>query len=719
MRRLAAFFSIFLLLAFGALPPAEGLTPSASNAGFTGLWEYPSALMPGDGAGWIGLSRYHPYQPYYLNLGYLPWLEFNVRLTRFLTSNPTKSNPSYAWGDYIDKAIDLKVLLARQRGLLPNLAVGATDISGTRILDAEYVVATYAFERAAFTFGYGTERYDGFFGGFEWEFGDWLTFKAEYSPLDYSKDAAYSSTGIAADLGKEKWNAGFVFRLPYNLDASVSYQRGEEWCWGLSYRFDLSRPLFGGRKPERFEPEAYEVVGWDEADFALIAGRIIGDIQNNLGIRDIHVFFGDRRVLVAYENIGHASQAEAMARALLLTAFHLPWDVEELVVVPRVRGQSLVRLSVPGEQCGLLRLQRMNRYDGSGAAVAWTDGDPYGREADESWPLHYGPDGSQKKGRTTAKLMVTADVRIDRPTVKPFFMSRQNLDLVVDHRTSDGWAAHLDIRHPLNNDIDIWWEPYLNDKTRIYKGVLSYTRSFGDGLFAQAEAGWLDELWAGANLWGRKYLGQGDFWVGARASYTHPRDPDKFASLSDSNSFGGHTLHGLYLRYWNPDEWRLSWWAQAGYHENLYDLDLTAEYGRFLNEDKGYRLSAMRWWNGIGLGFYYVVTDIKIPGESYTRVGATLDIPVGAFWGTDSAQRWNEDIRINSAWVYDGGRQPGAWQTPEQLWGQLQPERLRGNLYEELERLCGGARGDGDSQPERPVYGLYDYLKRDIYPEMW
>lgn len=692
------------------------MTPTASNAGFTGLWEYPSALMPGDGMGWIGLSRHHPYQPYYLTFGYLPWLEFNVRMTRFLTSETGTKNPGYAWGDYIDKAIDLKALLVRQKGLLPHIAVGATDVSGTRLLDAVYVVATYDLGETAWTFGYGSDRYNGFFGGFEWTMKEWLTFKAEYSPLDYSDDAAHASLGIDPNLGKEKWNAGLVFHLPLNLNASVSYQRGEEWAWGLSYQLDVTRPLFGGRKKGAEEPEVYDILAWDEADPAEVAGRIISDIQNHLGIRDIHLFFGDRRVLVAYENIGHASQAETLARALLLICYHLPWDVEELVVVPRVRGESLVRMSLSGEQCGLMRLRKTNHYDGSVAAVSWTDGDAYGRMTGENWPLHYGPDGSQKKGRTTAKLMVTADVRIDRPTTEPFFMSRQNLDLVVDHRTSSGWAAHADIRHPLNDDIEIWWEPHLNDETRLHQAVVGYTRTLGEGFYGMIEAGWLDDLWAGANLWGRKYLGDGSLWVGGRASLTHPRDPYSFAGLADGNSFGW-TTRGQYLRLWNRDEWRLSWWAQAGYHEGLYDLDLTAEYGRFIDEDKGYKLTAMRWWDGLGLGFYYISSDNKIPGDDYTRVGALVDIPVEAFWATESTQRWREDMRLNSAWVYDGGRQPGAWQTPDQLWGQLQPQRLRKNVFAALERLC--QAGKQTPQGEPAIYGLYDYIQRETDPTIW
>ena len=702
---LAILFSLFLPGAGGAV------APSPSNAGFAGLWEYPTAGMPGDGRGWIGLSRYSPYQPYYLSLGYLPWLEFNLRFTRFLRTDPKKSDPDYAWGENIDKALDVKVLLAKQRGAFPSVAAGFADISGTRLLEGAYLVATYDWGRAAITLGYGTDRYNGFFGGVEWSPWDWLTVKGEYSPLDYGRDAAHPGTGVDPRMGGEKWNGGLVFRTPAGVDASVSWQRGEEFCWGLSWKFDLSEPLFGERPRGPSLPGALELEGgsWNDEDLETAAGRIMEDLQNGLGIRDVHVFFGGRRALVAYESTGRLSQPAALATALLLAVRSLPGGVEELVMVPRVRGEAVVRLSVSGSLCASLRRGDGDLSLGKGVSAAFVE-DLFGRLPGEEWKSHYGPDGGQSQGRTTAKLILTTEIRMDRPTTEPFFMSRQNLDLVADHGGARGWAARLDVRQPLNNDVRIWWEPCLNDETRIRQGVASWSRVLGKGFFGVAEAGWLDDLWAGANLWGRKFLGDGSLWIGARGSLTHPRDPESFAGLADGTSFSD-PVHGKYLRDWNPDEWTLSWWLQAGYYEGRHNLDLMAEYGRFIDGDRGVRLSAMRWWDDVGIGFYLAATDVKVPGEDYTRVGALLDIPVGFFGaGANGVERWTEDIRLNSAWVYDGGRQPGTWQSPEQLWGELQPERLRNGLLQVLERMLSPDGGKGRTGR---VYGLLDEFREE------
>ena len=71
--------TVFILFIYCS--SALGATPS--NTGFGGLWEYPTAELPGDGAGWIHYARYQPFRTYAANLGLFPWLEFNLRMTEY------------------------------------------------------------------------------------------------------------------------------------------------------------------------------------------------------------------------------------------------------------------------------------------------------------------------------------------------------------------------------------------------------------------------------------------------------------------------------------------------------------------------------------------------------------------------------------------------------------------------------------------------------------
>lgn len=56
---------------------------------------------------------------------------------------------------YKDKAFDLKLRLWEESYWLPQVAVGARDIGGTGLFDAEYLVASKARGPFDFTLGFG------------------------------------------------------------------------------------------------------------------------------------------------------------------------------------------------------------------------------------------------------------------------------------------------------------------------------------------------------------------------------------------------------------------------------------------------------------------------------------------------------------------------------------------------------------------------------------
>lgn len=662
--------------------------------------------MPGDGKGRVGWSSYDPYRAWYVNLGYFPWMEFNLRLTRF----GTMPRISDGYGPYKDKAIDLKFLTFKQDQFKPNVAFGVTDILGTKIMQAYYSVATYKWENLALTWGYGTDRLNGFFGGVSWRPVDWLEVKAEYSPLDYSYDTI-GNKQVLEDDPDQKWNAGFVAETPWGVDVSASYQRGDELCFSLSYNLDLSKPLFGGNKPEYkgVPQEEMKLPSWQEADLEQIALDIVKMAGQNLGVRDVEVFMGDKKVMVAYENTGYSSQGEAMARMMVLASSLLPWDVEEVYFAVKLRGKPVTVAKIPGHQCGLLRLREIRASDEAGSAIYWCKTGPLENFAD--WELKAGPGETLAKGRHEIKAMISYEPRIDR-TLQEDYMARWNVDWIYQLRFNKGLTAFLDVRQPVENDIDIYWEPETNDETRIWKGVLSYLLRFGSNTFGIAEAGWLDAQWIGGNAWLRHYADNGRWWIGGRASLVHERDPYEFASLADEPvTFKGDTRITSQSGY-PEDEWWLEYWLQAGYHDPVYDLDLTGEYGTYIDGDSGVRLSATRWWDDVGVGFWIARTDNLTQDKNYSNSGMYLNIPVDAWWGASSAHTWKQEFSLLSTWNYYAARRPGSWQNPDDLLRQLNPDILGRNLYTELSRFCTLARGDIPVEDDG-IYSLYDYLSGD------
>ena len=141
--------------------------------------------MPEDGAGRFGFTYNSPYQYYFLDLAWLPWLEINARFTTFDTLSVNEFNhvaPDVEGRRYMDKAIDLKFMLWHsknpQNWIIPSIAVGVVDMMGTELMKAYYGVATWRVGNFAATLGYGSDRLNGFYGGIEYDVADWLTFKA-------------------------------------------------------------------------------------------------------------------------------------------------------------------------------------------------------------------------------------------------------------------------------------------------------------------------------------------------------------------------------------------------------------------------------------------------------------------------------------------------------------------------------------------------------------
>lgn len=676
---------------------------SPSNAGFTGLYECPTAQMPGDGRGWIGHSWSDPYRTWYVTLAYLPWMEFNLR---YIGS----SDGFYKFGiseSHSERGVDLKLLLYSGNGWTPSLAVGGTDLLEDGIQETLYTVVTWEWEKLALSAGYGSDRYNGFFGGLSWMLNDNLELKAEYCDLEPS-EAEMELFGLDSNGVDENWNYGIHARTDMGLDLGISRQRSDEWSFSVSWNLDLSKPVFGGRKKKCSRPPDEDILlpDWNRTDLNKLSARLVDELGENLGVRDVEVLIGEKKILLAYENIGYSSQAEAMARVIYHTSFLLPWDVEVMTLVVKVRGDPAVRVDVPGSHVALLRMGEIIANDSSEAKVTWFKDELV--EKGEKWFFCSGPGETAGKGVSEFRAMISYEPRMDA-VENDSYMDRWSVDWIYRMRTSSGWEVFLDVRQPLLNDVDIPWEPQINDETRIYEGVASFALTGEDQIFLM-EAGWLDDQWFGGNAWGRFYGKDGRWWAGARVSLFRERDPESFCSLADDpvEITGGGRVE-TDPRSYRSDEWEWAWWLQTGYHDPVYNMDLMAEWGKFIDGDEGIKLAATRWWNDLGIGFWIARTDELTEGRDYSNLGMFLSIPPGALWGSSTSYSQEREFSLLTQWNYYAARQPGAWASPEQIFGQLQPSRLREELYYSLSGICCEICGR-----ELPVtgktYSLYDYL---------
>ncbi|MGS6553615.1 YjbH domain-containing protein, partial [Escherichia coli] len=175
---------------------------------------------------------------------------------------------------YKDKAFDLKLRLWEESYWLPQVAVGARDIGGTGLFDAEYLVASKAWGPFDFTLGLGwgylgtsgnvknplcsaSDKYcyrdnsykqagsiDGsqmfhgpasLFGGVEYQT-PWqpLRLKLEYEGNNYQQDFAGKLEQ------KSKFNVGAIYRVTDWADVNLSYERGNTFMFGVTLRTNFN-----------------------------------------------------------------------------------------------------------------------------------------------------------------------------------------------------------------------------------------------------------------------------------------------------------------------------------------------------------------------------------------------------------------------------------------------------------------------------------------------
>ena len=700
----------------------SGISHAATggNTGNTGLWEYPTAEMPEDGTGRFGLTNASPYAYYFLDLAWLPWLEINARFNTFST---VQAGNGIDTRRYMDKAIDLKAILWHNKNpknwFVPSLAIGVVDMMGTELMKAFYGAATWRWGDFALTAGYGSDRLNGFYAGFEWDIADWLSFKAEYSPLDYTQDKA-AGKRIVPETPSQKYNVGLVLRAPWGTEGTVSYQRGDEWAFTISQRFDLKGPFFGNARKHFNAPGEARPAIWDDLDSQELIARIKSGLEKYTRVRDVDIKLSDsdsenggHRLSLAYENYGYSSHAEAMTRVLVVLAAVMP-ETDELTLIAKNAGVPIVQASFPGGLLFDLRARTLREEDSiHGAVFSWASKEI--EDADAERLL-------QSKAQHEVKAMVVYEPRIDQ-TLRDNYMDRRNVDLVYNGRYSQGWGGTVDIRFPVHvhadtaDGVGLWWEKDFNDKVRVQQAGMTYAKHFGSEgrAWLFGEGGYLDEEWFGANLWGRYYSRDGNWWIGARLSALHDRDPYSFAGLTKGRYvyyFGStYDIEGI-------DEWRALMFVQAGYHFSGLDFDLQAEYGQFADGDKGYKLSMTRHWDDTAFGFWYIDTEVNAPGKDFTRAGVHMELPAekwfGSWFSNSSSHIWEQNTMLQSSWRQESGREGGIIRTPERMMSQLRPTALKKNVEQLLQDYCSYDDDNDreDAQGSEEVRSILEYITR-------
>jgi len=206
-----SFHSVGRLIAFFVLAAVFQAPVAAepSTTGQTGLINMPDARVEKDGTLRFGASYFRPYLPIWSSITLLPRLEFSGRYTII---RGLSGDLGQGFGDYKDKAFDVKALLLKEDEWLPGVAVGSQDFTGTGVFSAKYATLSKRLGNTDYTLGYGTDRIDGLFGGVRHRV-SWirnLSLVVEYDANDYKRDFRADESG--ADTRDGGWTYGVEYK---------------------------------------------------------------------------------------------------------------------------------------------------------------------------------------------------------------------------------------------------------------------------------------------------------------------------------------------------------------------------------------------------------------------------------------------------------------------------------------------------------------------------
>ncbi|HKZ57916.1 MAG TPA: YjbH domain-containing protein, partial [Thermodesulfovibrionales bacterium] len=181
------------------------------NRGLTGLMEIPTARVMREESYRVGVTLVHPYWYYYFGVAPFKGLEIFGRFTKV---EGVTAGLGEGYGDFKDRALELKYQFIPEGKYNPAIAIGFMDPHGTRRYASQYIVASKQIYPFDFTIGMGNGRFGkkplpikeeagfrmeilqdpkewwrskNFFWGVEFAPSEKFSLIAEYNPIKYHK----------------------------------------------------------------------------------------------------------------------------------------------------------------------------------------------------------------------------------------------------------------------------------------------------------------------------------------------------------------------------------------------------------------------------------------------------------------------------------------------------------------------------------------------------
>jgi len=624
-----------------------------ANWGGTGLMEIPSARVLREGRFRVGVSQIDPYRYYYGAVSPLKGLEVGGRITEVL-GVPAPGFPDY--GNYRDKAIDLKYQFIPEGKYLPAVALGIMDLHGTRLYASQYVVASKQIFPFDFTVGYGNGRYGKqpivsqggefgaeifsnpgewlsdslFFAGIQFAPSKYFTLMAEYSPIRYqvqTQDPAQPK--YFQDAVPSKFNFGIRLKPVEWAEIDLSYQRGNQFGVNFSAAFDLGVPFipiydspFKENAKSRMDPLTRRLVS------ALYAS----------GFSNIGVMEEGYELRVEAENNKYYYTPKAIGVMLKIVSEIAPVHIQVVHVILSENGIPVLEFTTTKEDMADFFGGKMTAAQFYYLSQLRTDIDQSLSVKKERWQFFdYGlaPQFSMFLNDPSGYLKYRLGAQgwlSYRPWHGAYLIGG-----LAGYPVNTVSTSNEPLSRPVRSDI----VNYMDNAVSLDRLMFEQIVKTKHDIYGMLSGGLLEVEYGGVDGQVAMPFFNGRILLGLSGSIVKKRDPDNTMQFK-------------------KDDWTDSY--KTGFVNgrlNIPELEMTfdVQAGQFLAGDRGAKFTVSKFFNGVILSAWYTATDTSIFTDSfnsgYHDKGIAVMIPIRLFIGKDSRTVYKFSL---SPWTRDVGQ---------------------------------------------------------------
>ncbi len=652
----------------------RGNVVTYTDWGDAGYLQTPSARMGPISEARLHVSRVWPYTRANFMFHPFDWLEAGFRYSNVSTALYGPVEFSGTQG-YKDKSIDIKLRLLKETRLLPEVAVGARDFTGTGIFSSEYLAASKRWgdwdaslglgwgymgsrsdlrnplssllgakwsDRPPVSVGLGGNFNPGvmfkgptaLFGGVQYSASKALQLKAELDSNSYQKEPFRTTLPV-----KSRLNFGLVYSPMPTIDISLGLERGNRVMAGITLHTD-SAGLGGMYTPKLLDPPKAPLLMPENARADNITLSELGLYlaqQTGWSVRVLDLDGDTATVMTeAATAIFVQDRVERASRALNA---HLPAKYRRFVIQMQEVGMPMTTIVINRDEWVAKRLQarapsllleEQSLAPGSQGFKQFDDLD-----------LSY----------TTNSFKVVPTYRQILGGPDAFLLYSLGLEAQAEHRFAKGtWAVGSVNLRALGN-FDQFKQGGFSDMPRVrtyqkeYSTTsavtvpllqLTHMEALGQGHYVSAYGGMLEPMFGGvgAEWLYRPFMSR---WaVGVDINRVRQRDFRQNLAFRDYQVSTGHAS-----LYWDT---------------GFQDLHARLSAGRYLAGDMGATLELKRVFpNGVAIGGWATKTNVSAErfGEGSFDKGIFVNVPFDAMLPRSApngiALTWNSITRDGGA----------------------------------------------------------------------